>query len=56
MREILDDCSPAAYDMMWKHAEFRGDSSLMFNPHFSGNLGGIYGLGLTKTKEDLLNP
>ena len=53
MREILDDCSPAAYDMMWKHAEFRGDSSLMFNPHFSGNLGGIYGLGLTKTKEDL---
>ena len=26
---------------------------IISNPHFSGNLGGIYGLGLTKTKEDL---
>lgn len=53
MREIIADCSPAAYDKMWKQAVFDGRSTLLFEPHFSGNKGGIYNLGLTKSIGDI---
>lgn len=53
MREIMGDCSPDAYDRMWENAEFDGRSSLLFDPHFSGNRGGMYGLGLTRTRQEL---
>lgn len=51
MKEIVGDVSPASYDTMWCNATFNGRNTILFNPHFSGNKGGVWGLGLTKTKE-----